>query len=72
MRREIHAAPFRDRVLHHALCSVLVPIVTRGFIVDTYACIRGRGTHRAVCRYREFVRARRERPWRGSDSTWSY
>lgn len=57
-RREICAAPFRDRVLHHALFNVLDPILTRGFITDTYACIRGRGTHRAVQRYRQFVRAR--------------
>lgn len=58
-RREIRAAPFRDRVLHHALVNVLDPVFARGFIADTYACIRGRGTHRAVARYREFVRARR-------------
>jgi len=59
-RREIRAAPFRDRVLHHALFNVLDPILTGGFIADTYACIPGRGTHRAVRRYREFARARRD------------
>lgn len=41
-RREICAAPFRDRVLHHALFNVLDPILQRGFIADTFACIRGR------------------------------
>jgi RNA-directed DNA polymerase len=58
-RREIRAAPFRDRVVHHALFYVLDPIFTPGFIADTYACIRGRGTHQAVRRYRQFARARR-------------
>ncbi|MGH8584535.1 MAG: hypothetical protein ACREWG_17555, partial [Gammaproteobacteria bacterium] len=47
-RREIRAAPFRDRVVHHALFNVLDPIFRRGFIADSYACIPGRGTHLAV------------------------
>jgi len=38
---------------------VLDPIFSRRFIADTYACLPGRGTHQAVARYREFVRARR-------------
>jgi retron-type reverse transcriptase len=57
-RREIRAAPFRDRVVHHAIFDVLDPIFTRGFIADTYACLPGRGTHRAVERFRAFLRAR--------------
>ena len=57
-RREIRAAPFRDRVVHHAIFNVLDPIFQRGFIADSYACIAGRGTHLAVERYRRFVRAR--------------
>lgn len=57
-RREIRAAPFRDRVVHHALVNVLDSILVRGFIADTYACIRGRGTHPAAQRYRAFRRAR--------------
>jgi retron-type reverse transcriptase len=39
------------------------PLFTSRFIADTYACIRGRGTHRAVRRYRRFVRARRGAGW---------
>jgi RNA-directed DNA polymerase len=42
-RRTIRAAPFRDRVVHHAIFNVLDPIIRRGFIRDTYACIPGRG-----------------------------
>ena len=63
-RREIRAAPFRDRVVHHALFNVLDPIFRRGFIADSYACIPGRGTHLAVQRYRAFVRARSGRGYR--------
>ena len=54
--RLISAAPFRDRVVHHALCSVLDPIWERRFIYDTYACRPGKGTHRAVDRCQQFAR----------------
>jgi RNA-directed DNA polymerase len=36
--RLISAAPFRDRVVHHALCQAIEPIWERRFIHDTYAC----------------------------------
>lgn len=54
--RLVAAAPFRDRVVHHALVRVLEPIYEPRFIHDTYACRRGRGTHRAVLRCQEFTR----------------
>ena len=37
-RRAICAAPFRDRVVHHALCAVLEPHFERRSIADSYAC----------------------------------
>src|SRR4051812_20344510 len=43
--RQISAAPFRDRVVHHALTGVLEPIFERSFLQDSYACRRGKGTH---------------------------
>jgi retron-type reverse transcriptase len=52
--RLVSAAPFRDRVVHHALCTVVVPIFERGFIVDSYANRTGKGTHRAVTRYEHY------------------
>jgi retron-type reverse transcriptase len=52
--RRISAAPFRDRVVHHALCAVIEPIFERGFIDDSYANRVGRGSHRAVARYERF------------------
>ena len=49
-KRLISAAPFRDRVVHHALCRVIEPIWERRFIYDTYANRVGKGTHRALDR----------------------
>ncbi|MFM9960277.1 MAG: reverse transcriptase/maturase family protein [Planctomycetaceae bacterium] len=55
-RRLISAAPFRDRVVHHALTSVLEPIFERSFVFDSYACRTGKGTHAAVRRCQEFAK----------------
>ena len=55
-RRLISAAPFRDRVVHHALVNVLEPIWEPRFIHDSYANRRGKGTHRALARCGEFAR----------------
>ena len=49
--RVVSAAPFRDRVVHHAFCAVVEPLFERGFIHDSYANRTGKGTHRAVARY---------------------
>jgi hypothetical protein len=53
--RLISAAPYRDRVVHHALCNVLEPIYERSFISDSYACRKNKGTHAAVRRCHEFA-----------------
>src|SRR5262249_28461 len=42
--RQISAAPYRDRVVHHALVNVLEPIYERTFIHDSYACRKGKPT----------------------------
>lgn len=55
-KRLISAAPYYDRVIHHALINVIEPVIGRSFIYDTYACIKDRGTHKAVMRYREFLK----------------
>ena len=49
-KRLISAAPYRDRVVHHALTGVLEPIFERSFIADSYACRKLKGTHAAVRR----------------------
>ncbi len=56
-QRLVSAAPFRDRVVHHAIVSVLEPIYEPRFVHDTYACRRDRGTHRAILRCQEFARS---------------
>jgi RNA-directed DNA polymerase len=55
-RRLISAAPFRDRVVHHALCNVIEPLFERGFIHDSYANRARKGTHRALDRAQQFAR----------------
>jgi RNA-directed DNA polymerase len=52
--RLISAAPYRDRVVHHALCNIIIPIFERTFIPDSYANRTGFGTHRALQRFIEF------------------
>src|SRR3990172_5610365 len=52
--RFISAAPFRDRVVHHALCAMVVPLFERGFIDDSFANRQGKGSHRAVARYEQY------------------
>lgn len=54
--RRISAAPFRDRVVHHALVRVIEPIWESRFIDDSYACRVGKGTHAALDRCTGFAR----------------
>ncbi len=58
-KRMISAAPYRDRVVHHALCNVIAPIFERTFIVDSYANRVGFGAHRALRRFTTFARSSR-------------
>jgi len=58
-RRLISAAPFRDRVVHHALCRVIEPIFEARFTRDSYACRVGKGTHAALDRCQQFARNHR-------------
>jgi len=54
--RKISALPFRDRIVHHAICSVIVPIFEEKFIYDSYACRKGKGTHAGADRIQKFIR----------------
>ena len=56
-RRLISAAPFRDRVVHHALAAAMEPDFERRFIFDSYANRKGKGTHAALDRCTQFLRA---------------
>jgi retron-type reverse transcriptase len=54
--RRISAAPFRDRVVHHALVQQIEPIFEARFSRDSYACRVGKGTHAALQRCQMFAR----------------
>lgn len=56
VRREIFAADFRDRVVHHLLIRKLNPLFEKTFITDSYACRVGKGTHFGVQRIDRFIR----------------
>ena len=49
--RLVSAAPFRDRVVHHALIAVIAPPLERHFLPTSYANRKGYGTHRALRRF---------------------
>jgi RNA-directed DNA polymerase len=55
-RRLISAAPFRDRVVHHALCNIIEPVFDRAFVFDSYANRVGKGTHLALDRCQAYSR----------------
>lgn len=55
-KRLISAAPFRDRVAHHALVNIIEPIFERKFIFGTYANRKGKGTHAALDRCTHYMR----------------
>lgn len=57
VKREIFAANFRDRIVHHLIFNYLNPIVEPGFIKDSYSCRKGKGTHFAIKRMRSFMRS---------------
>lgn len=58
-RRLISAAPYRDRVVHHAVLNVLEPLLDRHFHPHSYACRKGKGTHAAADRLQQLMRRHR-------------
>ena len=54
--RLIAAAPFRDRLLHHAVIAVIEPWLERSLDPDSFACRRGLGLDRALERARVLSR----------------
>ncbi len=53
--REVFAAEFRDRVVHHLFYNYTHKLFERTFIADSYSCIEGRGTHYGVDRLRKHI-----------------
>lgn len=56
VKREIFAADFRDRVVHHLIINKLNPLFEKEFIHDSYACREGKGTHFGIKRIEGFIR----------------
>ena len=46
--RLISSAPFKDRVVHHSICNIIEPFLDRAMNYDSYACRKGKGTHKAI------------------------
>jgi len=55
-KRTISVAPFRDRIVHHALVGILEPVFEKRFIYDSYATRKEKGTHKAIRRAQEFMK----------------
>lgn len=57
VKREIFAAHFRDRVVHHLVINKLSPLFENQFIHDTYSCRVGKGTLFGINRLQKFIRS---------------
>ena len=55
-KREVFAAQFRDRIVHHLYYNYTHELFERTFIQDTYSCIPGRGTHYGIERMEQHIR----------------
>ena len=44
VKREVFAAEFRDRIIHHFIYTAISPMFERTFIEDCYSCRTGKGT----------------------------
>lgn len=54
--RTIHAATFRDRIVHHAIVNIIKPIYQPIFIYDSFASQKEKGSHLAVERFDYFIK----------------
>ena len=57
VRREVFAASFRDRIVHHLLYNWLMPIFEPTFIYDSYSCREGKGTLFGIKRLEHHIRS---------------
>ena len=57
VKREIFAANFRDRVIHHLIYNYISPIFEKTFINDSYSCRKEKGTHYGIKRIDRFIRS---------------
>ena len=57
VKREIFAASFRDRIVHHLIFNYINPIFEKHFIKDSYSCRLGKGTSQGIRRADHFIRS---------------
>ncbi len=57
VKREVFAASFRDRIVHHLLINKINHLFEKIFTNDSYSCREGKGTHYAVRRIDHFIRS---------------
>lgn len=63
-KRLVMALPFRDRVVQWAIYRQLFPLIEKQFIFDSYACRKGKGSHRAANRLQYWLRQTERKPER--------
>lgn len=56
-KREVFAAQFRDRIVHHLYYNYVSRLFERTFIADSYSCRKGKGTHYGVKRLQHHIRS---------------
>lgn len=56
VKREVFAADFKDRIVHHLVIKKLQPLFEKAFIYDSYACRLGKGTSFGIKRLDKFIR----------------
>lgn len=55
--RRIYKLPYYpDRIVHHAILQVILPILVKNLIADTYACVPGRGIHKCAKKIQDILR----------------
>ena len=54
--RKISKSAFRDRIVHLAICRIIMPDIEKQFIYDSYANLKRKGTLKAIERFDQFKR----------------
>ncbi|NUM35017.1 MAG: RNA-directed DNA polymerase [Candidatus Brocadiae bacterium] len=55
-KRLINVAPFRDRVVHHALCNYIGPILDKSLVTMSFACRKDKGMHKCLSHAKDFAK----------------
>ncbi len=56
VKREIFAADFRDRVVHHLIARRIYPLLEKQFLTDSYSTQKGKGTLFGVKRVEQHIK----------------